>query len=95
MTESGSQHPIAPGRALQRLAGRLATAALIAVSSSGCLMVKRGLRDSESLLLGLFGFAMLYAGLRFLMARFGKSQTEPAWLRAIGGVVAGVLIFLA
>lgn len=65
-----------------------------------CLLVNRGSQQPETIVLAGIGLLLLYAGLRFLLARLDASADSdepvaPAWLRFLGGVFAGLLIFLA
>lgn len=68
-----------------------------------CLLVNRGAQQPETIVLAAIGLLLLYAGLRLLLARLHRPDTAqtdnaaeaPAWLRFLGGIFAGIIIFLA
>ncbi|MEQ9366887.1 MAG: hypothetical protein RIF32_21790 [Leptospirales bacterium] len=43
----------------------------------------------------IVGFFLLYMGLRFLLGRLEQNSDTPALFRFLGGVLAGLVIFLA
>jgi hypothetical protein len=70
----------------------------VGLSCSQCLLINRGSQQPGTLILAVVGVGLLYAGLRFLLTRLERGQAgpaAPAILRFLGGVLAGLVIFLA
>ena len=104
--QSGDSRARTPGWAAQYPRRRLALLqgqllALSLVAGPNCLLVNRGSQSPTTLVLAVAGVLLLYMGLHFLMGRLsaGASGADesraPALMRFLGGVLAGVVIFLA
>ncbi|MCR9145347.1 MAG: hypothetical protein NXI24_24115 [bacterium] len=61
--------------------------------------MNRGSQNPGTMVVAIVGFFLLYVGLRFLLGRLESAGspdgTAPAVIRFLGGVLAGLVIFLA
>lgn len=60
----------------------------------GCLLVNHGSQNPTTMAAAVVGVLILYAGLRFLLGRMNAGRETPAVVRFLGGVLAGLAIFL-
>jgi zinc transporter ZupT len=72
----------------------LVPALLALLAAPGCLLVKQGVQNTETLALAALGAVLLFVGLRFLMGRLERPNSSAAW-RFATGLIAGIMIFLA
>lgn len=60
-----------------------------------CLLINRGSQNPGTMVIAIVGFFMLYMGLRFLFGRIEQGYEIPSVFRFLGGILAGLVIFLA
>ena len=70
---------------------------LLTLTGSNCIMINKGVKQWETILIALIGIVILFLALRFFMKHleYTANNPMPSWLRFLVGFTLGVLVLVA